>query len=188
MRLTPAQRQARYRKRHPEKIAAYKAANKDRQDAEYRARNATRIKERQRAWEEKNKEKNRERLRQIYLQNKEAFIKRAKEWQKQNPEKLKELRKKSWLKWYAKNKNLAASRSRERSSRKVLAMPSWAERDKMKIVYLKAKQFGFEVDHVVPLKHPLVCGLHVWANLQLLNKEENARKKNYRWPDMPVGG
>jgi hypothetical protein len=30
-----------------------------------------------------------------------------------------------------------------------------------------------------------VCGLNVWHNLQLLHESENAKKKNYHWPDMP---
>lgn len=61
----------------------------------------------------------------------------------------------------------------------------FAERDKMRLVYAKAKQYGMEVDHVVPLKHNLVCGLHVWHNLQLLAVDENRRKRNLHWPEMP---
>ena len=45
---------------------------------------------------------------------------------------------------------------------------------------LKNKIFNFEwhVDHVLPLRGKLVCGLHVWNNFAVIPKVENLRKGN----------
>ena len=37
---------------------------------------------------------------------------------------------------------------------------------------------GFQFDHIIPIKHPNVSGLHVPWNLQLLTPEENVKKSN----------
>jgi hypothetical protein len=63
--------------------------------------------------------------------------------------------------------------------------PAWFQKEKIMYVYKKAREFGFDVDHVVPLVSPLVCGLHVWENLQLMDSTCNKQKGNKEWPDMP---
>jgi len=40
------------------------------------------------------------------------------------------------------------------------------------------------VDHIVPLIHPFVCGLHVENNLRIIPLADNIRKSNNHWPDM----
>ena len=37
---------------------------------------------------------------------------------------------------------------------------------------------AFHVDHIDPLKHKLVCGLHTEMNLQILTAHQNIRKGN----------
>lgn len=36
-----------------------------------------------------------------------------------------------------------------------------------------------QVDHLWPLNHPLIAGLHVCSNLQIITARANAQKKNY---------
>lgn len=96
------------------------------------------------------------------------------QWLQNNPEKRKEA---SSL-YRKKNKAYYAEYRSVRSRAVKQAQPIWADTDDIKAVYLEAEYFQLEVDHIIPLKHPLVCGLHVWNNLQLLSRSENAKKSN----------
>jgi hypothetical protein len=69
-------------------------------------------------------------------------------------------------------------------------VPAWADRGLMREIYrvraTLSRQTGvrYSVDHVVPVNHPLVCGLHVHNNLEVLPLDVNVRKSNNWWPDM----
>ena len=43
----------------------------------------------------------------------------------------------------------------------------------------KTTGIKYVVDHIIPIKHPQVCGLHVENNLRVITENENARKHNY---------
>lgn len=74
--------------------------------------------------------------------------------------------------------NLARKYSEKR------ATPPWADMEAVSAFYKEAKRLEAldgivrHVDHIVPIRHPLVCGLHVENNLQILTAEENMRKHN----------
>ena len=65
------------------------------------------------------------------------------------------------------------------------AMPPWANESAIKSIYAKAKSLTkdtgieYHVDHIVPIRHPLVCGLHVEHNLRVITKSENSQKSNF---------
>lgn len=128
--------------------------------------------------------------------NKKRISYKNKEWKKNNPEKIKKYAAVSREKFP--NKAAAHSRKYQKSHPEIMraidakrraskkkAIPKWANLPAIRKVYLKAKEYGLEVDHVVPLQSTIVCGLHVWGNLQLLSTIENQRKGNRWWPDMP---
>lgn len=64
------------------------------------------------------------------------------------------------------------------------ALPSWCDRAQVRAVYREARRLTLEtgirhhVDHIVPLSHADVCGLHVPNNLQVLTATENLKKSN----------
>lgn len=64
------------------------------------------------------------------------------------------------------------------------ATPIWADMDAINAIYTEArlleKKDGIKrhVDHEIPLKHKLVCGLHVQSNLKVLTAAENMSKHN----------
>lgn len=85
-------------------------------------------------------------------------------------------------------RNLDLNLVRKRLLKK--ATPKWANLEIVAAFYtaaaaVRAAGHPCEVDHIVPLQHPLVCGLHCEANLQIMLKADNLKKGNRWWPDMP---
>ena len=74
-------------------------------------------------------------------------------------------------------------------TQRVLATPPWADMCDIRKVYKEARRLSlitgriYVVDHVVPLNHPRVCGLHIALNLQVIPKEHNEVKGNYWCPE-----
>lgn len=116
----------------------------------------------QKNWYQKNKEE----YRSVYLcyqrRNREYYSEKGREWQSRNP-KLRRL--------YSANYR----------ARRTQATPPWADLDAIKSFYLNCPE-GHEVDHIIPLDHPEISGLHVLSNLQYLTISENRSKGNRYQP------
>lgn len=87
-------------------------------------------------------------------------------------------RRESVSRWEAKNPGARTARKRLRDAQTLSATPPWVDRQALQHVYAIARLIGHHVDHIVPLRHPLVCGLHVPWNLQILSPTENLAKSN----------
>lgn len=71
------------------------------------------------------------------------------------------------------------------------AFPKWADHSAIREVYARAafltEVLGepYQVDHIVPLRSSIVCGLHCEQNLRVIEACANRLKSNKHWPDMP---
>ena len=137
-----------------------------------------------------------------YLANREKRNAAAVAWASANADKTrdahrafakrnKEARAAEYREWARKNRHVRRASDAKRKAVMLRAMPPWVDESQIKVVYQKASALQAEtgvrmhVDHIVPLQHPLVCGLHCVANLRVIPGAENEAKKNYWWPDMP---
>ena len=132
--------------------------------------------------------------REGYLRNKKKILEEKKEYYKKNRDKilaknaLNKDKKAEYTKRYNKEKP-EKSRIRESEKRLIKKKSSLLICKKLgkkqiedfyKDAIMLEKIFGekFEVDHIIPIKHKLVCGLHVPWNLQILTCSDNRKKLN----------
>lgn len=90
-------------------------------------------------------------------------------------------------KWRDKNKEKCQAFYAQRRASRMCASPPWLSKEDKEFItdlYIVCKMFQlytgqeYHVDHIVPLKNSLVCGLHIPANLQILPAKENLSKRN----------
>ncbi len=123
--------------------------------------------------------------------NRERVNKYSRDWCRENPEKRKlvvdkylsveankEKAKESSRRWRAKNKDLICYYASNRRAKILKATPPWSDKEVIKSFYKEANYLNESVDHIIPLSHPLVCGLHVEYNLQSMPLQENISKNN----------
>lgn len=134
-----------------------------------------------------NRDKVRESKRRYYEANKQTVLERGRQHKAAN----KSAERERSRRYYEANKSARYAATARRKARKLQATPAWANEFFIQEAYalakLREKVCGgkWHVDHIVPLRSKLVCGLHVEHNLRVIPAVENLRKQNHYWPHMP---
>lgn len=151
--------------------------------AKYREGNLEKVREMSRNSRAKHLERCKKSEARWYKDNKERKRQAGLKWVANNYERFKEKQKS----WYKQNLDKYASYSAKRRSVKLKATPPWLTEEHFELIfsfYQEAKRLqsidGIErqVDHIMPLIHEDLCGLHVPWNLQVLTAVENNKKGN----------
>ena len=119
----------------------------------------------------------------VYKRNRERTLKED-YWIDYGDEAYKEKKREASRRYYQENKSKWDKAFVKRRKQEKLAKRVSTERDKLQIKRMKLEAqlatintgVKHEVDHIVPLIHEKVCGLHTAANCQVLTKADNRRK------------
>ena len=184
------------------KSLAYYHANREARSEYWKGyydKNKEHLVERATEWKREHPEANRQHSRDDYHRNKEARKAAHTEWVKNNPEKAKAcdrakvkrkpelyraIRREAVKRYSANWPDKIAHFEQRRRAAKLQAQPKWANEGDIQAVFSLARAmrdgsgFKYHVDHIIPLQHDLVCGLHVANNLRVVCADDNLRKHN----------
>jgi len=111
---------------------------------------------------------------------KDKIAAKSRKWRASNVAKVSELNRS----WYLRHTEEQKQAAKLRFGALHEATPAWADRTRIADIYTKAANLSnstgisHHVDHIVPLRHPLVCGLHVPENLRVIPARDNLKKSN----------
>ncbi len=140
-----------------------------------------------RQWRADNREQHREYARTYQREQPEKYARTQRAWYEAN----KDRHKANASAWLKKNPYFYRQQSAKNRLKKKRATPVWCNRfflnEAYRLAALRTKVTGFawEVDHIVPIRSKIVCGLHCHTNLRVIPKQNNRDKGNKFWPDMP---
>lgn len=121
-------------------------------------------------WRDKNPDRSAEHQRHYFERNSDSVRERARAGYAEDPAKVR-----------------AAVAAYEAA--KLQATPAWADMQKILDVYREAERLSLgtgvqhHVDHIIPLRSDIVCGLHVHWNLRAIPASDNCSKGNRWWPE-----
>ena len=144
-------------------------------------------------------------------ENRKRLTAKAATWRELNPETAQQANRKhkranreelaaNHVEWVSANRDKRRVTWAKRRASKIAATPLWANHEAIAAIYKEAVSkhsatgIRLHVDHIIPLQHSLVCGLHCEGNLQILPGPVNESKSNkwspysieeaYRSPDL----
>lgn len=118
--------------------------------------------------------------RKYYAANRDAVIARAMARPTEDKKRYRE-------KWAEENTVYTRALTKARRRKHRLATPRWLTAEQkvsirglyqMAITMSRTTGVPYVVDHIIPLRHDEVCGLHVPWNLRVITREENLLKSN----------
>jgi len=124
-------------------------------------------------------------------ENRKKAGQRSIAWQRAHPVN-RAYKRKRLAEFRKRNPGYNTSYANDHKAAKRTNVPFWAipffMQEAYRLARLRTKVTGFkwEVDHIVPLRSPMVCGLHCESNLRVIPKSQNCSKGNHIWPDMPT--
>lgn len=165
-----------------QKVRDHYASNKDYHIARaiaWSAKNPDKCRASVKKWTNANKDKCKETRVAWTVKNKEHIAATTKKYSASHREQARA----SHRKWSANNPGNEAERTRKRDAAKKKAVPVWYDKAEVSAIYRTSAAMSvgcdkYHVDHLVPLQHPNVCGLHCADNLQIIAAEENMKKGN----------
>lgn len=125
-----------------------------------------------------------------YEGNKELFKEKSKKYyhNRKNCLDFKRKKSESFQKWRLNNPEKHAEKERRRRAYLILQTPKWLSKkdiQNIKSIYKMCKNKSninekvyYHVDHIIPLKSEVVCGLHVPWNLRIIEATKNLKKYN----------
>lgn len=167
--------------------------------AEYRALHREELNAKSTQWKKDHPEAHRKHVADDYRRHTEARLAQRKAWTLKNPEiankchkdkkarrpeHYRAIQRAAVKRWTLKFPEKVADYEQRRRSAKLQATPIWANRSEILSIFRLARILRdvtgcrYHVDHIVPLQHPLVCGLHVTANLRVIGAFDNGCKYN----------
>lgn len=138
-------------------------------------------------YNEVNSQQRRKRCLDYYYRNQSDRSQKMADWYRSNKDKVRDAARD----YIARNPGYGARKQAARRAAVLRATPSWADHDKITAIYAlsawltKLTGVSWEVDHIIPLRSKIVCGLHVETNLRVILAAENLAKGNRQWPGMP---